>query len=96
MDVLRNRSYLFGIPLVAMAVLWAEIYIFKQDDNTRMKLIKFQLVFLLEVIMSCLTALVMKFSQKIPALTGKSCCGGVRVSYQVTSIAGNGFNLPHQ
>lgn len=70
MDVLRNRSYLFGIPLVAMAVLWAEIYIFKQDDNTRMKLIKFQLVFLLEVIMSCLTALVMKFSQKIPALTG--------------------------
>ena len=71
MDVFQQRSHFLIIPLIAMAVLWAEFYILKQEENTRLKLIKFQLVFLLEVIMSCLTVLVMKFSQKIPALNGK-------------------------
>jgi len=70
MDIFQQRSHFLIIPLIAMAVLWAEFYILKQEENTRLKLIKFQLVFLLEVIMSCLTVLVMKFSQKIPALNG--------------------------
>ena len=71
MDVVRRHPYVIGVPISAMAVLWAEVYIFKQDENTRMKLLKFQFVLILEVIMSCLSALVLKFSQKIPSMTGK-------------------------
>ena len=72
MDACVKRPLYIIIPAVAMAVLWAEMYVFKQQENDRMKLLKFQFVFILEVIMSCLTALVLKFSQAIPAWSGNS------------------------
>jgi len=78
MDFIRRRPLYFVIPAVAMAVLWGEMYIFKQEESDRMKLLKFQFVFVLEVIMSCLTALVIKFSQKIPALSVPSSRQGHR------------------
>ena len=73
MDPITTRThyrYYVAVPVLAMALLWTEIYIFKQDDNVKMKLLKYQFVVILEVIMSCLSALVIKFSQNIPALSG--------------------------
>ena len=66
-----HPCYLF-IPIIAMAILWGEYYIFAQDEDTRMKLRKYQFLVILEVILSCLSALVIKFSQRIPALFGIS------------------------
>ena len=63
--------YYVLIPILAMAVIWGQMHVFKQEETVRMKMLKFQFVFILEIIMSCLTALVIKFSQKIPALSGR-------------------------
>jgi len=64
-----HPCYIF-VPIIAMAILWGEYYIFAQDTDTRMKLLKYQFLVILEVIMSCLSALLIKFSQRIPALSG--------------------------
>ena len=57
-----HPCYIF-VPIIAMAILWGEYYIFAQDTDTRMKLLKYQFLVILEVIMSCLSALLIKFSQ---------------------------------
>jgi len=67
--VIMWTLYYVLIPVLAMAVIWGQMHVFKQEETVRMKMLKFQFVFNLKIIMSCLTALVIKFSQKIPALS---------------------------
>ena len=80
MDACVKRPLYFIIPAVAVTLFWAEMYVWRQPQNDRMKLLKFQFVLILEVIMSCLTVLVIKFSQGIPALSGNDNSCEVNIS----------------